>query len=110
MDEFHEPGRASRDGGFRRPRGTDLRAYAAYRHFWSQTLRSSLVLLLAGEHNPDGAPADTNKATHSAHVNLIWSPVARSDLGIEYIYADRETEDGQKGHLNRLQASAKYAF
>lgn len=85
-------------------------AYAAYRHFWSQTLRSSLVLSLAGERNPDGAPSDTNKATHSAHVNLIWSPVAHSDLGVEYIYADRETEDGQKGHLNRLQASAKYAF
>ena len=85
-------------------------AYAAYRHFWSERLRSSLVLSVAGERNPDGTPGDTNKATHSAHVNLIWSPVPRSDLGIEYIYADRETEDGQKGHLNRLQASAKYAF
>jgi len=31
-------------------------------------------------------------------------------LGIEYIYANRETEDGQRGHLNRLQASAKYTF
>jgi hypothetical protein len=36
--------------------------------------------------------------------------VANSDLGIEYIYADRKTEDGLKGHLNRLQAAAKYAF
>jgi len=85
-------------------------AYGAYRHFWSETLRSSLVLSVGGERNPDAAPGDTNKATHSAHLNLIWSPVPRSDLGIEYIFADRETEDGQKGHLNRLQASAKYAF
>ena len=44
------------------------------------------------------------------HVNPISSPVAKADLGIEYIYADRETENGLKGHLNRLQASAKYAF
>ena len=46
----------------------------------------------------------------SAHANLIWSPVANSDLGVEYIHADRKTEDGLKGSLNRLQASAKYAF
>ena len=42
--------------------------------------------------------------------NLIWSPVANRDLGLEYIHANRETEDGLNGHLNRLQASAKYAF
>jgi hypothetical protein len=84
--------------------------FAAYRHNWTERLRSSLVLSMAGENNPAGAPADTNKSTQSAHVNLIWSPVANSDLGVEYIYATRETEDGLKGHLNRLQASAKYAF
>ena len=68
------------------------------------------MLSSAGESNPAGSPANTNKSTRSAHVNLIWSPVAGSDLGVEYIYADRETEDGLNGHLKRLQASAKYAF
>ncbi len=68
------------------------------------------MLSTASENNPAGAPANTNKSTASAHLNLIWSPVANSDLGLEYIYADRKTEDGLKGHLNRLQASAKYAF
>jgi hypothetical protein len=84
--------------------------FAAYRHFWTERVRSSLVLSMAGENDPVGAPGNTNKRTESAHLNLIWSPVPNSDLGIEYIYADRETEDGSKGHLNRLQASAKYAF
>jgi hypothetical protein len=84
--------------------------FAAYRHYWFDQLRSNLVLSTASENNPAGAPANTNKSTASAHVNLIWSPVANSDLGVEYIYADRKTEDGLKGHLNRLQASAKYAF
>jgi hypothetical protein len=36
--------------------------------------------------------------------------VARTDLGVELIHASRETEDRQKGHLDRLQVSAKYAF
>lgn len=84
--------------------------YAAYRHFWTDRVRSSLVLSMANENNPAGAPADTNKRTRSAHVNLIWSPVANTDLGVEYIRADRETENGESGHLDRLQVSAKYAF
>jgi hypothetical protein len=84
--------------------------FAAYRHYWFDQLRSNLVLSMASESNPAGAPANTNKSTASAHANLIWSPVANADLGVEYIYADRKTEDGLKGHLNRLQASAKYAF
>jgi len=84
--------------------------YAAYRHFWADWLRSNLVLSTASENNPAGTPAGTNKSTRSAHANLIWSPVPNADVGIEYIYASRETEDGLKGHLNRLQASAKYTF
>jgi hypothetical protein len=84
--------------------------FAAYRHYWSDQLRSNLVLSRASENNRAGSPGTTNKSTRSAHVNLVWSPVPNSDLGLEYIYADRETEDGLRGHLNRIQASAKYAF
>jgi hypothetical protein len=84
--------------------------FGAYRHFWSDTLRSSLVLSMAHESNPANAPGNTNRETRSAHVNLIWSPVANSDVGVEYIRADRQTQDGLRGHVNRLQASAKFTF
>ena len=84
--------------------------YAAYRHYWRDGLRSNLVLSGAGESNPAGTPGTANKAAQSIHANLIWSPVANTDLGVEYIHATRETEDGQSGHLNRIQASAKYVF
>ena len=107
-DGFFPDGVVGSDGQIRLPKQWGW--FAAYRHYWFDQLRSNLVLSTAGESNPAGAPATTNKSTRSAHLNLIWSPVANSDLGLEYIYADRETEDGLKGHLNRLQASAKYAF
>jgi DcaP outer membrane protein len=107
-DGFFPDGVVGSDGRIRLPKQWGW--FAAYRHYWFDQLRSNLVLSTAGENNPAGAPASTNKSTRSAHVNLIWSPVANSDLGFEYIHADRETEDGLKGHLNRLQASAKYAF
>jgi len=84
--------------------------YGAYRHFWNDTLRSNVVLSSASASNPAGTPGSTNRSTQSAHVNLIWSPVANTDVGVEYIVANRRTEDGASGHLNRLQASAKYTF
>jgi len=84
--------------------------YGAYRHFWNDTLRSNVVISSASASNPAGTPGTTNRSTQSAHVNLIWSPVANTDLGVEYILANRKTEDGASGHLSRLQASAKYAF
>ena len=105
---FFPDGVVGSDGQLRLPKQWGW--FAAYRHYWSDQLRSNVVLSSAGENNPAGSPANTNKSTRSAHVNLIWSPVANSDLGLEYIYADRETEDGLRGHLNRVQASAKYAF
>ena len=107
-DGFFPDGVVDSDGKVQLPKQWGW--FAAYRHYWSDRLRSNLVLSSAAENNPSGSPAATNKSTRSAHVNLIWSPVTNSDLGLEYIYADRETEDGLRGHLNRIQAAAKYAF
>ena len=84
--------------------------HAAYRHYWTNTLRSSLVLSGAHASNPAETAGTTNQGTGSVHANLIWTPVANTDLGIEYIRATRKTEDGESGRLNRLQLSAKYAF
>jgi DcaP outer membrane protein len=105
---FFPDGVVSADGQIHLPKQWGW--FAAYRHFWIDRLRSNVVLSAASENNPAGSPASTNKSTRSAHVNLIWSPVSSTDLGVEYIYGFRETEDGLKGHLNRLQASAKYTF
>ena len=84
--------------------------YAAYRHVWSDAWRSNVVLSSASERNPTGTAAGINRSTQSAHLNLIWTPVARTDLGVELIHANRETEDGQRGHLDRGQLSAKVGF
>ena len=84
--------------------------YAAYRHFWTADLRSSLVLSAVRATNPSGVPGLTNKNSESAHLNLIWSPVPNVNLGTEYIFARREVENGQSGSLNRVQFSAQYGF
>jgi hypothetical protein len=40
----------------------------------------------------------------------MWSPVSRVNLGLEYIYATREVENGDDGDINRLQLGFQYSF
>lgn len=84
--------------------------FAAYRHFWSPQLRSSLVVSASRANHPAGAPGTLNKASQSAHLNLIWSPFSAADLGAEYIHGRREIQSGLSGNLNRVQFSGTYRF
>lgn len=86
-------------------------AILAYRHFWRDDLRSTLALSTARASNQsDATTANMNESADTAHLNLLWSPVANTTFGLELIHARRETEDGRKGELNRLQTSAQYNF
>lgn len=87
-----------------------LSGFAAYRHFWTPVLRSSFVVSASDADNPAGTPGSANASARSFHVNLIWSPIAPVDVGVEYLYGRRQIENGQSGALNRVQFSAKYAF
>jgi hypothetical protein len=73
-------------------------------------LRSTLALSGLRSRNPAGTAGSVNKSAESAHVNLIWSPLAQTNFGVEYIFARREIEDGQTGKLNRLQVGGQYLF
>jgi len=97
--------------------------YIGLKHYWSDEWRSNLVLGTMQIDN-DGAGnrpilpgsggvtafGGLNKEANSVHANLLWSPVKPLTLGGEYLYADRELENGNDGDLNRLQFSTKYAF
>ncbi|MCH8544174.1 MAG: porin [Alcanivorax sp.] len=85
-------------------------AMVAYRHLWSDQWRSSVALSVAGADNPDTVAGTTPKAYRTSHVNLIYSPAPRLDLGGEVIWGQRENEDGQRGEVGRVQLSAKLAF
>jgi len=85
-------------------------AMAAYRHFWTPTLRSTMALSALRSNNPAGTAGSVNRSAQSAHVNLMWSPIPQTNFGLEYIVATREIENGQSGRLNRLQVSGQYLF
>jgi len=84
--------------------------YIAYRHFWTPTLRSTLLVAAAGSNPPACTASGINKSDRSQHLNLIWSPVPPVNLGAELIHAERSVVGGDQGSLNRVQLSAQYNF
>ncbi len=83
----------------------------SYQHWWTDTLRSNIALGSAYADNPVSVmPSSANKRLFSSHINLLWSPEPDMTVGIEWLYAWREREDGEKGQLARIQLSAIYRF
>lgn len=86
-------------------------SFASYRHFWSKRWRSNLTGGFFQASNPVELVGDTvTDRVFSVHANLIWTPVDKIDVGVEYIYANRRLESGDDGDMNRVQFSAKYSF
>jgi len=89
--------------------------FVAYRHWWNDQWRSSVIYSdLDVDYETGGAgepsPISSTSESTSIAVNLIYSPVKKVDLGIMYIDAERELDNGNDGDMNRIQFSAKYAF
>jgi len=85
-------------------------ASAAYRHVWNPKSSSNLILSMADIDNPTGAAGSENKGSTSVQINYLFRPVKQVSYGIMYLGGERETENGDKGKLSRVQASAKYSF
>ncbi|MGH7060836.1 MAG: DcaP family trimeric outer membrane transporter, partial [Stellaceae bacterium] len=69
-------------------------ASAGYQHWWWPNLRSNVSFGISREQIPSNliGPLEAtfaNKQVMTAHVNLIWSPVAFVDTGIEYMWGQR---------------------
>lgn len=85
--------------------------FGSYRHFWSEKWRSNLTLgYLDVDNDTDLTGMGVTTDATSVHVNLIYSPVPKLDLGVEFMHANREVESGADGDLDRIQFSAKYAY
>jgi hypothetical protein len=54
--------------------------------------------------------AANNKELDLAHANLIWSPVAFVDLGIEGAWGHRVVVSNLKGDAWTMQTSLKFRF
>ena len=89
---------------------SNIAANAAYRHVWNGKSSSNIIYSLSDIDNPDGSPGTLNKSASSLTVNYLYRPIKNVTYGIMLMVADRELENGDDGKMNRVQASAKYAF
>jgi hypothetical protein len=60
--------------------------------------------------NTSNALANLERAHYSADANLLWTPVAGVQLGIEYQWYHRTVWSGAHGSSNRLETQALFAF
>ena len=85
--------------------------FASYRHFWNKRWRSNATVGFFRAHNPvERTGFGVTDRTYSAHVNLLYSPIPKLTLGLEYVYANRRIESGDAADMNRFQFSARYGF
>lgn len=85
--------------------------FLAYRHWWSDRLRSTALLGYLDVDNPvQYTGAGVNRGNWSGQVNLLYSPVNAFSFGIEYLTAEREIESGETGRLDRVQFMGRYSF
>lgn len=88
-----------------------ISGFAGWRHVFSPKLRGNLFYSFAEYDNPtDLTGLGITKSAESAHVNLIYSPLPKLDIGAELIWGERTLENGADGELRRLHTHVKYSF
>jgi hypothetical protein len=111
---FFTTNRALYDAGVQASTITSFSARVGYQHWWTPELRSTIDYSM--NHNDIPAfiqasgRAANNKELSVAHANLIWSPVAFVDLGVEGAWGHRVVVSNLKGDAWTLQTSMKFRF
>jgi hypothetical protein len=98
-------------------RATTIVSYSArigYQHWWTPELRSTVDFSMNHQDVPSfgiaSIRAANNKELNLAHANLIWSPVAFVDLGIEYAWGHRVAVANNRGNAYTLQSALRVRF
>ena len=91
--------------------------YLDYEHQWNGwqktraiKLRSSLIWSFVTVHNLDFQLPSAYHKTNRYSLNIVFSPLERIDLGIEYIYGTRENNDGHKAGATQVQIVGIFRF
>lgn len=90
-----------------------------YQRKFSETFRMNFVLGTQKNYNNEytdfalangfgGDQFGVNRRVTQAHIGGIWNPVKPVDIGLEYIWGQRETLLGEKGDMSRINVLARY--
>lgn len=91
--------------------------YLDYEHQWKEwerarkmKLRSSLIWSFVNVDNLGFQLPSAYRRTNRYSINVVFSPIERIDLGVEYIYGTRENNDGNKANAEQLQLVGIFRF
>jgi DcaP outer membrane protein len=99
------------DGLVRAASPSNYVGWVWYQHWWTENLRSTVETSGIWSSIPTNlTPGQGNKLLAMAHANLIWSPVAFVDLGVEYGWGHRVTTANFKGDAYELIGSMRVRF
>ncbi|MEE4146203.1 MAG: DcaP family trimeric outer membrane transporter [Halieaceae bacterium] len=89
-----------------------LAGYTSWQHWWGgeRNFRSNFTFGFVDVNNPGFVAADAYKRTYRFATNLLWSPTRRIDLGVEYLWGQRQNENGEEGDATQLQLMSRYRF
>lgn len=87
-----------------------LGGYVGYQHWWSDSLRSTVVASALELDAPEGSVANAFDSGERYRINLIWTPMTDVTLGVEYSYASQETFGAGNGDGSRFNAVAQIDF
>ena len=76
-----------------------------YTQDWTDHLNSNFTYAENALDNSLLQAQDDVRGTTYLAANLIWEPVDRVNVGIEYLYGVRENVGREKGDAHRLQAA-----
>lgn len=85
--------------------------FVAWRHVFSPKLRSNVMYSAAHfDNDPSLIGWGVTERSQSYHLNLIYSPFPKLDIGAELGWGQRSLEDDREGDIKRLQTTVKYTF
>lgn len=85
--------------------------FVAWRHAFGPKLRGSMFYSAAHfDNDPLLTGYVATERAQSWHVNLIYSPFPKLDIGAELGWGQRSLEDGRDGDLRRVHTTVKYSF
>jgi hypothetical protein len=113
--------RSAYDALVRSQAPTTFGGWIWYQHWWTENLRSTLDvsgiyndmnvnIICTNQASGSTCNSTNNKLLSLAHANLLWSPVAFIDFGLEYGWGHRVTVNNFKGDSYAVQGEMRVRF
>jgi hypothetical protein len=84
--------------------------FVAYEQWWTKKWISNFTYGQDALSLTDTLPGNTYQRANYVTANIIWLPVERMGVGLEYLYGFRKDKDGQRGENSRIQMGFQYKF